>query len=1011
MAKASAIQNNFVGGELSPLLDGRPEAPLYKAGMATLENMIPLQQGPLTFRPGTHFAAEAKTSAKATRLVRFEFSATDAFIIEFGEYYCRFFTNRAAYLDSGTPVEIITPYAESELFELHFEQQADTIYITHPNHRTRRLRRAATYVWTLDWYMHDDGPYDVQNASDITLTPAAASSWAFTERANPKNYSLWDVTYAISLGLFIAVGQADGGDAYIITSPDGITWTERANAANRNLYAVGWDETNTLATAVGAGGGGNSYILTSPDGVTWTQRTNTAIYNESLSDVIWCDSLSLWVAVGGRYDGGIGLTRSAIFTSPDGITWTQRSVVGGDLVAHWLYGVAFDGTTIVAVGGEYSGSAFGQNTTSIVTSTDGITWNVVYAKSGTYPSHTYNILRNVYWTGQEFVAVGQYDDHYAALVYRSEDGTNWSRHTPDVKGNLYGVHVDRGLIVAVGGDTSSPGFVATSLTGEGWRYWSTPKNFPLRGVATNGTITVCVGEADGTDAYIVTAPGPQKITASFRTFQSTDIGRQIRHWLTDTWGWAEICQYNSEWEVYASIESSFKSATASTDWRLGIWSPRTGFPRTATFFQDRLSFAGGLDALPRVDFSKSGDYPNFAPTGIDGTVSDASAIGVSITGSDVQDVSWLASQEKALLVGTPGGVTRLGPATESAAMSPTNIAARPFSVYGSSTIEPVKAGRSTVYSQRGGRALRAVGYDLLVDGFSTDDLSLGAQHIAEIGLGQMAYQTYPNGQMWVVGADGTLVGITYSHPNSKDQPVPGWQRHILGGAFGGSTAVVESVAVIPSPDGTSEDVWLVVKRTIDGATVRYIEWMKAPYEDGSVLEDKYFVDCGTTYTGASTTTISGLDYLEGQVVKIVIGGATHPDKTVTSGAVTLDYASGGDKVHVGLGYVARGKHLRFDAGAQDGTSVGKTQRAHRVNFDLFETVNLKIGRSFDELYAMPFRDSTMPAGDPITPFTGIKSWNWPGGYSMDERICWQHDDPLPFTLRAVAPQINTQDRG
>src|SRR5690606_30547064 len=91
----------FNGGELSPLLDGRTDLKKYFTGCRMMENFIPHVQGAAERRPGTRFVAPVKDSSKATRIVRFEFSVAQAYIIEFGDHYCRFYRDHGAILEAG----------------------------------------------------------------------------------------------------------------------------------------------------------------------------------------------------------------------------------------------------------------------------------------------------------------------------------------------------------------------------------------------------------------------------------------------------------------------------------------------------------------------------------------------------------------------------------------------------------------------------------------------------------------------------------------------------------------------------------------------------------------------------------------------------------------------------------------------------------------------------------------------------------------------------------------------
>src|SRR5262252_797902 len=129
MPRATWLQTNFNGGEWSPLMYGRVDIPKYKSALATCLNYVATLQGGLTRRPGTRFVSEVKDSSNPVRLVRFEFSTTQAYVLEFGQNYIRFYTNDGQLLSGGLPYEVATPYGAGELSDLSFAQSADVLYI------------------------------------------------------------------------------------------------------------------------------------------------------------------------------------------------------------------------------------------------------------------------------------------------------------------------------------------------------------------------------------------------------------------------------------------------------------------------------------------------------------------------------------------------------------------------------------------------------------------------------------------------------------------------------------------------------------------------------------------------------------------------------------------------------------------------------------------------------------------------------------------------------------------
>ena len=173
MARVAAQLTNFTAGELSPRLDGRNDLSKYPAGCKTLENMVIYPHGAAARRPGTQFIAEVKTSSAKTRLIPFEFSTTQTYILEFGNQYMRVFKDKGQVLSGGSAFEISTPYLTAELFDIKFAQSADVMYITHPSHETKKLSRTGHTSWTLTTVDFTNGPYLDTNTSTTTITASA----------------------------------------------------------------------------------------------------------------------------------------------------------------------------------------------------------------------------------------------------------------------------------------------------------------------------------------------------------------------------------------------------------------------------------------------------------------------------------------------------------------------------------------------------------------------------------------------------------------------------------------------------------------------------------------------------------------------------------------------------------------------------------------------------------------------------------------------------------------------
>ncbi len=219
-------------------------------------------------------------------------------------------------------------------------------------------------------------------------------------------------------------------------------------------------------------------------------------------------------------------------------------------------------------------------------------------------------------------------------------------------------------------------------------------------------------------------------------------------------------------------------------------------------------------------------------------------------------------------------------------------------------------------------------------------------------------------------------------------------------------AVCESVAVIPTDD-TEYQVYVIVKRTINGATRRFVEILNVFDFDQTDNTSFNFLDSELSYSGSAVTTISGLDHLEGQTVSILANGASHPDKTVSSGSITLDRSS--TSVKVGLAYTSLLQTMRLNAGSQNGTSQGKTKRIYDITVRMFETIGVEVGPDLSNMERIPFRSSADLMDEGIPPFTGDKEIEFRGNYETDGFIYVRQTQPLPFTILSLYPRLVTND--
>ena len=205
---------------------------------------------------------------------------------------------------------------------------------------------------------------------------------------------------------------------------------------------------------------------------------------------------------------------------------------------------------------------------------------------------------------------------------------------------------------------------------------------------------------------------------------------------------------------------------------------------------------------------------------------------------------------------------------------------------------------------------------------------------------------------------------------------------------------VKSVASIS--ETLENQVWLVVERIVNGSTVKYVEYLDSTLNMDSGLSG--------TVTGSSTT-VTGLDHLEGETVQILIDDAVYPVQKVSSGAITVSLPStfASKTIEVGLGYKSTIKTMRVEAGAEAGTAQGRKKRYNEVTVRLYNTVGATVNGD-----QIPFRTSASPMGQPISSFTGDKRVS-NLGWDRDGQVTVQQTQPLPMTILGITGTLVTSD--
>lgn len=523
-------------------------------------------------------------------------------------------------------------------------------------------------------------------------------------------------------------------------------------------------------------------------------------------------------------------------------------------------------------------------------------------------------------------------------------------------------------------------------------------------------------------------------------------------------GVARVTGYTSPTSVDVEVLSRFSSTDYTEDWQEGWWSDAQSWPSAVSLHEGRLWWFGGTQVFGSV----ADDFHNYD----DATEGDAGPIVRSIGRGPVDRV-YFALPLGRQIIGTAGAEISLRSSSLDRPLTPEDNSARPVSTQGAANVRAVAVDARGVFVQRSGRRVFLLTYDFTAGDYLSRELTLLVPDLLDRDVVAIGVQRQPDTRVHCVLGDGKVAILTFE----AEEEVLAWSMYETAGA-------VEKVAVLP---GTNEDeVYYHVRRTINGATVRMLEKWTAenachfpstihdgastgtigdlPYADGTRVTVRdaggaklenlavsgaaialseaasyahvtpslcRLADCQVIYDGAATTTISGLDHLEGcDVVVWADGKDRSPDDgdgvqttyTVTEGAITLDEAV--ETAVVGLAYEAAYRSTKLAYGSAAGTALAQMKRVDHLALVLASTHNagLAFGSDPDHLDALPrgiaYLGRPLDAVSDATVFDRFDqvSMAFPGVWDADARLHLRARAPRPVTVMAAIPSMQTRDK-
>ena len=496
--------------------------------------------------------------------------------------------------------------------------------------------------------------------------------------------------------------------------------------------------------------------------------------------------------------------------------------------------------------------------------------------------------------------------------------------------------------------------------------------------SSNPSVTITPDAVDGT----------VNITASSAVFNGSHVDQYIN--VLNGFGRARIVEQPSSTEVKVVTEFPFFEkdvAIASGAWELEIgyedvFSSTRGFPRTCTFHEGRLFF-GGSKSLPNALFgSKIGDFFNFKTH----EALDDDALFVTIATDSVNAITAMRSGRDLQIFTTDAEF--FVPQADLDPITPSNLVVKNATRRGSKEgIKPVSAEGGTLFIQREGKALREFLFSDVDLNYQANNISLLSSHLLKTPR-SMALRVATSTD------DGDLLLIT----NDQDGTMGVFSILRSQNVVAPSEFITDGKFLDVGVDIT--DIYVVTERTINSATKRYVE----------MFDDQRTTDANIQYFSGATspdqslpgnTTCSNLSHLEGKTVDVVRDNFVLTDKTVSSGAITIDQAPS-SFVEVGLPYTVEVKTLPAEPKLSSGVVVSRKRRILEATPVLDRTQNVAINGFQCVLESFPYTLGSVP-----TTFTGRKRIAPLLGYSDTAQLTFTQTQPLFATVLGVEYKLST----
>lgn len=570
-------------------------------------------------------------------------------------------------------------------------------------------------------------------------------------------------------------------------------------------------------------------------------------------------------------------------------------------------------------------------------------------------------------------------------------------------------------------DGSDPGVIRFSKDWEGRKIRFTQINTLVQAWRSNWQVSLGNICRSGSNYYKASSGGTTGGQMPVHTEGTESDGGVAWEYIHSGYGTVQITEFVSDTEVKAKVLDYLPQGIidiGTWQWEFSLLDTVTNiWPCAVDFYKDRLTFGVNLQTGPVVLFSVVGDYENFADMD-HGEQLPESAMTLKLF-TELNKITWLCVQ-KNLYVGTEGSIVMVYPISNNEVFGPNNITYEELSSVGSCKVKPIKIGGDLLFLGPKGTSIYMVQYDFNTDSYEPIEVSLLASKFLEVGITSWALQYAPNKMIYAVRSDGKILGLVYN----KAQEVRAFNLLDTEGKF-------ETICAIPNIENASDEIWVGTNRNINNKDVRYIEYLslglpnKVPIQysktDADVLkyllDNALYVDCAKVFKFEDpTTTVTGLEHLEGKKVAVVADNIDYY-LTVNNGTITLP--KGAYVVKVGLPYISILEPMPINLDGDNGTGIARVQRIHSIIARIYRTHSFKFGPGLDNLQEAHIHNTTHDIPGKL--MSGDIKLDWPGDTtdqnvsntdivnSSGARMIFVQDRPFPVHWSAFSVAVGVSE--